>query len=174
MNTSQHSNRHETIYAWLMSAPALIVLLVFVALPLHGGINWSFTNKRLISPLPTEYIGSQNYWNLLGVQVIRLDPETDETTGKAQTDGGNAWRQFRHVTIPQLRNTTVFVIISTTILAFRLFTQVDVMTKGGPQDATVTVVFHTVDTGFRQQKIGYGSAVTVLFFIIVVSIALIQ
>ena len=48
------------------------------------------------------------------------------------------------------------------------------MTKGGPQDSTVTVVYHAVDTGFRQQKIGYGSAITVLFFIIVVSIALMQ
>ena len=92
----------------------------------------------------------------------------------AQIDGGNTWQQFRHVTIPQLRNTIIFVIISMTILAFRLFTQVDVMTKGGPQDSTVTVVFHAVDQGFRQQKIGYGSAITVLFFILVVTIALIQ
>lgn len=349
MKTSQRSNRHETTYAWLMSAPALIGLFVFVALPLLGGVYWSFTNKRLISPLPTEHIGFQNYWNLLGVQIIRLEPVIDDATGRVQTDlngnpvyprtraivrgnpaydgfrlwftqdafsnryvflardptflralvntfvfvlvivpgqgglalimallvnqrlrgrylfrtiyfspvvtsmavlaivwtflynpdqglinrflstvsfgnlqpawlisadsallaiiilsawqaagfqmiiflaglqgipqalyeaaqidGGNTWQQFRHVTVPQLRNTTIFVIISTTILAFRLFTQVDVMTKGGPQDATVTVVYHAVDTGFRQQKIGYGSAVTVLFFIIVVSIALIQ
>lgn len=349
MRTSRRSHGHETTYAWLMSAPALVGLFVFVALPLFGGVYWSFTNKRLISPLPTEYIGFQNYRNLLGVQIIRLDPEIDAETGRVQTDldgnpvyprtravvrgnpaydgfrlwftqdvlgtrfvvlaraptflralvntfvfvivivpgqgglalimallvnqrlrgrylfrtiyfspvvtsmavlaivwtflynpdqglinrflslisfgniqpdwlisadsallaiiilsawqaagfqmviflaglqgipqalyeaaqidGGNAWQQFRHVTVPQLRNTTIFVIISTTILAFRLFTQVDVMTKGGPQDATVTVVYHAVDTGFRQQKIGYGSAVTVLFFIIVVTIALIQ
>ena len=349
MKRSTGFQGHEAVYAWLMSAPALIGLFLFVALPLFGGLYWSFTNKRLISPLPTEYIGLQNYRSLLGLQIIRLEPEIDSATGRIQTDldgnpvypraravirgdpaykglrpwftadvlggryaviagdptflrslintfifvlvivpgqgglallmallvnqrlrgrylfrtiyfspvvtsmavlaivwtflynpdqglinrflsaitfgrfspdwlvsadsallaiiilsawqaagfqmviflaglqgipqslyeaaqidGGNSWQQFRHVTIPQLRNTTIFVIISTTILAFRLFTQVDVMTKGGPQDATVTVVFHAVDTGFRQQKIGYGSAVTVLFFIIVVSIALIQ
>ena len=349
MSASQSSKRHETTYAWLMSAPALIGLFVFVALPLFGGVYWSFTNRRLISPLPTKYVGLKNYQNLLGMQIIRLQPEIDEATGQiqmdleghpeyprtrtivrgnpvyegyrewfttdvlggryvviardptflrslintftfvlvivpgqgglalimallvnqrlrgryvfrtiyfspvvtsmavlaivwtflynpdqglinrflsaitfgqlqpdwlisadsallaiiilsawqaagfqmviflaglqgipqalyeaAQIDGGNTWQQFRHVTIPQLRNTTIFVIISTTILAFRLFTQVDVMTKGGPQDSTVTVVFHAVNTGFRQQRIGYGSAVTVLFFIIVVTIALIQ
>ncbi len=349
MRTSKRSQGHETYYAWLMSAPALIGLFVFVALPLFGGVYWSFTNKRLISPLPTQYVGLRNYQNLLGVQIVSLEPEIDQATGQvrtdadgnkifprarsiirgnptyqgfrewfsfdalgnryvviardptflralintfvfvlvivpgqgglalimallvnqrlrgryvfrtiyfspvvtsmaviaivwtflynpdqglinrflgaisfgqikpdwlvsadsallaiiilsawqaagfqmviflaglqgipqslyeaAQIDGGNTWQQFRHVTIPQLRNTTIFVIISTTILAFRLFTQVDVMTKGGPQDSTVTVVVHAVETGFRQQKIGYGSAVTVLFFILVVTIALIQ
>ncbi len=349
MRRSTRPKGYETTYAWLMSAPALIGLFLFVALPLFGGVYWSFTNKRLISPLPTKYVGLQNYQNLLGVQIIRLEPEIDEVTGRVQTDlegnpvyprtrsivrgnptydgfrewftsdilgqryvviardptflrsiintfvfvlvivpgqgglalimallvnqrlrgryvfrtiyfspvvtsmaviaivwtflynpdqglinrflsaisfgriqpdwlvsadsallaiiilsawqaagfqmviflaglqtipqslyeaaqidGGNTWQQFRHVTIPQLRNTTIFVIISTTILAFRLFTQVDVMTKGGPQDATVTVVFHAVQTGFRQQRIGYGSAVTVLFIILVVTIALIQ
>jgi len=92
----------------------------------------------------------------------------------AQIDGANTWQQFRFVTLPQLRNTTIFVVISTTILAFRLFTQIDVLTKGGPKDSTVTVVFHAVDQGFRQQKIGYGSAITVIFFVIVVTIALIQ
>ncbi|MBI9043975.1 MAG: sugar ABC transporter permease, partial [Anaerolineaceae bacterium] len=82
----------------------------------------------------------------------------------AQIDGANAWQQFRFVTLPQLRNTIIFVIISTTILAFRLFTQVDVLTQGGPQDSTVSIVYYIVEQGFRQQKIGYGSAITLLFF----------
>ena len=86
MSRSRRSISHDSTYAWLMSAPALIGLFLFVALPLFGGVYWSFTNKRLISPLPTKYVGLQNYRNLLGIQIIRLKPETDEATGQVQTD----------------------------------------------------------------------------------------
>ena len=86
MRQSQRAKSHETTYAWLMSSPALIGLFLFVALPLLGGVYWSFTNKRLISPLPTKYIGFENYRNLLGIQIVRLEPEIDEATGQVQTD----------------------------------------------------------------------------------------
>ena len=93
----------------------------------------------------------------------------------AGIDGANAWQRFWHVTMPGLRNTTVFVLITTTIFAFRLFTQVDVMTQGGPRnDATSTVVFHAVQQGFRRLNLGYGSAISVVFFLIVLAIALVQ
>ncbi len=93
----------------------------------------------------------------------------------ASIDGANAWQRFWNVTVPGLRNTTVFVIITTTIFAFRLFTQVDVMTGGGPRnDATSTVVFHAVQQGFRRLDLGYGAAISVVFFLIVLVIALIQ
>ena len=49
------------------------------------------------------------------------------------------WYQFWHVTLPQMRNTILFVVMVTTILAFRLFDQVWILTQGGPQDATTTV-----------------------------------
>jgi multiple sugar transport system permease protein len=93
----------------------------------------------------------------------------------AGIDGANTLQKFRYVTWPGLRNTTVFVVITTTIFAFRLFTQVDVMTQGGPlDDATSTVVFHAVQEGFRGQRLGYGATVSVVFFIIVLVVALVQ
>jgi len=91
----------------------------------------------------------------------------------AKIDGAGSLQRFRFVTVPQLRNTLIFVIISTTILAFRVFTQIDVMTRGGPENATRSVVYHAVDQGFRQQQIGYSSAITLVFFVIVLAIALV-
>jgi len=117
-------------------------------------------------------------WQAVGFQMViflaGLQGISEELYDAAKVDGAGRRSRFRHVTIPGLRNTLVFVFISTTILAFRLFTQVDVMTKGGPQDSTVTVVFNAVQAGFREQRIGYASAIVVTFFVIVLVIALIQ
>jgi multiple sugar transport system permease protein len=94
----------------------------------------------------------------------------------ADIDGANKLEQFFHVTIPQLRNTTIFVVMATTILAFKLFTQVYVMQgpAGHPQGTTRTMMLYTFTQAFRQGKIGYASAVTVVFFLIVLAVSMIQ
>ncbi|MEW5958711.1 MAG: sugar ABC transporter permease [Chloroflexota bacterium] len=92
----------------------------------------------------------------------------------ASVEGANAWQQFRYVTWPGLRNTAVFVFVTITMQAFGLFTQIDVMTRGGPLDATTTVIFQAVQKGFEKQDIAYGSAISVVFFIMVLAVALIQ
>ncbi len=94
----------------------------------------------------------------------------------ADIDGANKRQQFLHITLPQLRNTTIFVAMTTTILAFKLFTQVYVMEGPGghPQGSTRTMMLYTYNQGFRQGKIGYASAITVVFFLIVLAISLAQ
>jgi multiple sugar transport system permease protein/raffinose/stachyose/melibiose transport system permease protein len=66
----------------------------------------------------------------------------------------------------------VFIIIAITIAAFQLFTQVYVMTSGGPSGATSTVVFDIVRQGFTEQNIGYASAISVIFFVFIIIISL--
>jgi multiple sugar transport system permease protein len=92
----------------------------------------------------------------------------------ASVEGANAWQQFKYVTWPGLRNTAVFVLVTITMQAFGLFTQIDVMTRGGPLDSTTTVIFQAVQKGFEKQDIAYGSAISVVFFIMVLTVALIQ
>jgi multiple sugar transport system permease protein len=106
---------------------------------------------------------------LAGLQSI--SPELYEA---ATLMGANAWQRFVHVTLPGLRNTIIFVVVSTLLLAFGLFTQVDVMTQGGPLDSTTTVVYHAVRTGFRQQDIGYGSTIAMVFLGIVLLVSVLQ
>ncbi|MBN1993709.1 MAG: sugar ABC transporter permease [Anaerolineae bacterium] len=93
-----------------------------------------------------------------------------------QIDGANKFQQFLHITFPMLRNTTIFVVLATTILAFRLFTQVWVMQgpSGHPQGSTITMIVYAVNQGFKQGKIGYASAITVVFFIIVLLVSILQ
>lgn len=92
----------------------------------------------------------------------------------AAIDGSNRWHQFRYVTLPQLRNSLIFVMLVTSILAFRLFDQVQIMTQGGPLDATTTVMYEAVKAAFTQQKMAKGAAMTVVFFLIVLAITILQ
>jgi multiple sugar transport system permease protein len=66
------------------------------------------------------------------------------------------------------------VVLATTILAFKLFTQVEVMTKGGPQNASMTTIVHVVHQGWGQLKVGYASAISIAFFLIVLGVSLLQ
>ena len=92
----------------------------------------------------------------------------------ASVEGANAWQKFRFVTWPGLRNTAIFILVTITIAAFGLFTQINVMTRGGPLDSTTTVIYQAVIQGYEKQSISYGSAISVVFFIMVLGVALIQ
>jgi multiple sugar transport system permease protein len=120
-------------------------------------------------------------WQGVGFQMViylaGLQEISEDLYEAASIDGANRIQQFRFVTLPSLRNTTLFVAISTTILAFKLFVQVDVMTfgRGGPENATITPILHMVNEGFRSaQRVGYAAAIAVVFVLIVLAISLIQ
>lgn len=106
---------------------------------------------------------------LAGLQTI-----PGELYEAATVDGANKWQQFKAVTWPGLSTTFVFVLIIISIQAMGLFTQVNVMTQGGPLDSTTTVVFHLFREGFRKNEIGYSSAIAIVFFILVVLVSVIQ
>ncbi|MFW6203874.1 MAG: carbohydrate ABC transporter permease [Actinomycetota bacterium] len=274
---------------WLFSAPGLVLLAVFLVTPFLLAAYLSFTNERLISPLPTRWVGLDNYattlsdptfwaavgnnvvfvaivvpvqttfalwlavlvnsrirgrvvfrsvyflpvvtvmaaaaviWTLLlnpnglinavmetvtfgafapdwlnsttwalpaimivsiwqgvGFQMVILLAALQDVPGElyeaAALDGAGTWQQFRNVTLPGIRNGLIFVVTVTTILAFRLFDQVWIMpqTPGGPLDATRTMMLEMVETGYGQQQVGRGSAIAVIFFLIVLLITLVQ
>ena len=117
-------------------------------------------------------------WQAVGFHMIiwlsGLQTIPEELYEAARMDGANAWQQFLNVTWPGLRSTMVFVLVTITIQALGLFVQVDIMTQGGPQDATTTLVYHAVRKGYREQETGYGAAISLIFFVIVLVVALIQ
>jgi multiple sugar transport system permease protein len=117
-------------------------------------------------------------WQGAGMQmmlfVAGLQQIPDELYEAASIDGANAIQKFLFITIPGLRNTMVFIFLTITIAAFQLFDQVLVMTNGGPDNATTTVVFHMYREGFREQDIAYASAIAVVFFLVIVSVNMIQ
>ena len=92
----------------------------------------------------------------------------------AHIEGASKWQTFRFITWPGLRNTAVLIIIVITMQAFALFAQIDVMTGGGPLDSTQVLVFQAVERGYQRQDISGGSTISVLLFLIVLTISLIQ
>jgi multiple sugar transport system permease protein len=117
-------------------------------------------------------------WQAVGFHMIiwlaGLQTIPGELYEAASIDGASRWNKFRYVTWPGLKATRVFVLITITIAAFGLFTQVDVMTNGGPLDSTSSIVFYAVRQGWGQQNIAYGSAISLVFFVMVLGVALIQ
>lgn len=106
---------------------------------------------------------------LSGLQTI--SPSLYEASS---LDGATAWQQFRFITWPGLKQTRTFILITITIAALALFTQINIMTQGGPLDSTSTVVYQAVRAGFQQQQTGYASAISLVFFVLVLAVSLVQ
>ena len=117
-------------------------------------------------------------WQGTGFQMVillaALQSVPRELYEAARIDGAGAVPQFLHVTLPQLRNALVFVMVITTILAFRLFDQVQIMTQGGPRNASTTMMFEAVQAAFGRQQVAKGAAMTVVLFLLVLSVTLLQ
>ena len=136
-------------------------------------INWLGS-----ASLALPSIAVMSAWQGAGFQMLillaGLQSIDSQLYEASRLDGANRWQQFLHVTWPGLRNTMIFVAITTTIAAFSLFIQVDVMTQGGPNDATATLIYHALRSGFREQDIAYGDTVALVYFFLVLAVALIQ
>ena len=95
----------------------------------------------------------------------------------AEIDGASRWQLFRHVTLPLLNTTIVYLAVLQTIRFLRMFTQVINMTRqgsGGPLNSTVTVVLHMYREGFGRYKMGSAAALMVVLFLIIMTVTLAQ
>ncbi|WP_149184602.1 carbohydrate ABC transporter permease [Streptomyces sp. TRM49041] len=119
-------------------------------------------------------------WQGVGFQMVillaGLQQIPTELYEAARLDRATRWQQFRHVTLPGVRGTLVFVAMLTSVLSFRIFDQVYVLIRGGGlnEDATRTVMYQAVTTAFDQNNVGRAAAVTVVFFLIVIALTLLQ
>jgi multiple sugar transport system permease protein len=183
-------NIFRTIYfiPVVMSMVVVSLLWRFIYSPAGGLLNGMIGTITFGAVRPVDWLGDtalalpavmlMSIWQAVGFQMViwlaglqLIPPHLYEA---AALDGAGRWDQFKHVTWPGLRNTAVFIFITITIAAFGLFTQIDVMTRGGPLDATSTVIFQAVEQGFRKQDLAYGSAISVVFFVLVLAVALVQ
>ncbi len=117
-------------------------------------------------------------WQAVGFHMViwlsGLQTVSPQLYEASSLDGASSWQNFRFVTWPGLRQTRTFILITITISALSLFTQVNIMTQGGPLDSTTTVVYQAVRTGFQQQQTGYASAISLVFFVLVLAVAMVQ
>ncbi|MBI4574719.1 MAG: sugar ABC transporter permease [Planctomycetes bacterium] len=104
---------------------------------------------------------------LAGLQHI--DPTLYQA---AELDGAGPWARFRHVTWPSLSTTTFFIFTTNVIGGFQVFDQAYVMTRGGPDGATTTVLYYIFELLYVDQRVGYAAAVSVALFALVLAVTL--
>lgn len=92
----------------------------------------------------------------------------------AAIDGAGRWESFRHVTLPLLRPTTLFILVITTIGYLQLFEEPFVMTDGGPLDRTLSISMYMYEQGFEFFHQGYAAAIAWVLFLLVAVVAFIQ
>jgi multiple sugar transport system permease protein len=92
----------------------------------------------------------------------------------ARIDGAGAWQRFLYITVPMLRPTTLFLLVTMVIFMFQVFTAVYVMTEGGPLHATDVIVYHIYRNAWEYLRMGYASAMAWVLFAVVFVITLVQ
>ncbi|MFJ5771870.1 carbohydrate ABC transporter permease [Psychrobacillus sp. NPDC093180] len=92
----------------------------------------------------------------------------------ARIDGASTFKQWLYITVPLLKPTTLYLVLLSTIGSFQVFTQIIMMTGGGPGSATETLVHLIYKTGFRDFEFGFAAAQSVVLFVIILIFSIIQ
>jgi multiple sugar transport system permease protein len=119
-------------------------------------------------------------WTTVGqfmvIYLAGLQDIPAELYEAAEVDGATPWQKLRFITWPMLRSTTFYILIMSIIGTFQVFDQMYVVSKGegGPQDATLSVVFYLYRSAFKDFNMGYASAIAFVLFLIILLLTFVQ
>jgi multiple sugar transport system permease protein len=159
------------IFAW-MYAPAFG--LIDGSLSRVGGapIAW-LTDPRLAMAS----VVLMTVWWTLGFNFVLylagLQEIPRELYDAASVDGARRWRQLWAITVPLLSRTTTLVAVLQVIASLKVFDQIYILLSGGPNFATRPAIEYIYDSGFTGYRVGYASAVSVVFFLIILAISVV-
>jgi multiple sugar transport system permease protein len=183
--------RFKTLFRTLYFAP-FITTLVAVAIVwrylYHRQYGWINYALGALGLEPVDWLGDPFWampaiillavWKNFGYNMLifiaGLQAIPQELYEAAYLDGAGAWRRFRHVTLPMLAPTLLFVVVITMIGFFQLFAEPYVMTGGGPLRSTTSLVLLMYEEGFRWWRMGYAAAVTFVLFLVILVFMLLQ
>lgn len=129
-----------------------------------GDPNWAMPSLAITTIWWT--LGFNFVLYLAGLQDIPR-----ELYEASAIDGTGPWQQIRHITIPLLGRTTTLVAVLQVIASLKVFDQMYIMTQGGPNFATRSILQYVYDEGFTNYRVGYASAVSMLFFLVVLAVS---
>jgi multiple sugar transport system permease protein len=138
-----------------------------------GPVDWLGTPRWAMPAIIVMAVWKSFGYNML-ILIAGLQAIPDELYEAAVLDGAGAWRRFRHVTLPMLAPTMVFVGLVTMIGYFQVFAEPYVMTQGGPPRSTTTMVLLMYEEGFRWWRMGYAAAIAFVLFVVILAGMLIQ
>jgi len=185
--TARYAGFFRTAY-FAPSVTTVVAVAVIWRYLLHtryGLINYALAQLGIA---PIDWLGDPHWampaiilfavWKNFGYNLVillaALGTIPADLYEAAELDGAGAWAQFRHVTVPGIRGTLVFVGILTVAGYFQLFAEPYVMTQGGPAQSTLSVLYLLYDEGFKWWNLGRASAVAFVLFLLMYATALVQ
>jgi len=160
------------VWNWIFN-PSTGLVNQFLA---HLGITGPAWLSNEATAMPV--IAFANIWQYAGYNMLfflaglaAIPPTVYEA---ASIDGATKWEQFRRVTLPLLRPTMLFVLVTGVIGSFQVFDTVYVMTAGGPGNATEVASLNIYNTAFAGFRIGEASAMSVVLFLLILAITIAQ
>lgn len=159
---------------WLGESSGVFALLLASAgIALPEGLGWlGGPSVALVA------VALMSVWHYTGFHIViflaGLGGISKELYEAARMDGANEWQVFRRITLPLLSPTTFFLLTVSTIGALQAFSQIYVMTNGGPQDTTRTVLMLVFKTFYQQTRLGYGSAIAFVLTGMILALTLVN
>ncbi|SDC32344.1 carbohydrate ABC transporter membrane protein 1, CUT1 family [Sanguibacter gelidistatuariae] len=161
-----------TIWYWLLNPDFGLINIALGWIGIDGpawlySSRWAMVAIVIMSAWAT--FGTNMMIFLGGLQGISRD-----LLEAARIDGANVLQRFWHVTIPQLQRTMFLVTTLLIIGAFQVFDQAFVLTKGGPGNSTLTLVYYIYNEGFGRLRMGYASSMSFVLFLIIIVFSLVN
>lgn len=142
-------------------------------LGIDSRINW--LNSSQWSPLA---IVIADVWKNVGFYILvflgGMQAISRDFYEAAEVDGANTWQKFRNITLPLLSPTILFLLVISIIGALQIFEQPQILTSGGPGDATRTIVLYIYEQGFKFFDMGYAATLAISLFAIILVLTIIQ
>ncbi|WP_230406881.1 carbohydrate ABC transporter permease [Blautia liquoris] len=178
--------RSVLFFPYVASLVAVAVVWMALFNPDRGPINGILMALGVNNPprwaasttwaMPT--IIGLTVWKGMGYYMIvylaALQGVPKELYEAAALDGASGWQQFRNVTWPNVTPTTFFILMMLLVSAFKSYDTMYITTQGGPGEATKVLAYHIYNSAFVSSKFGYASALSMVLFVIVMVVTLIQ
>ncbi|KQQ55266.1 MULTISPECIES: sugar ABC transporter permease [Rhizobium/Agrobacterium group] len=154
----------------MMFHPQLGVLNYLLSLIGIGPLEWIYNQSTVI---PSLVLVETWQWTPLVMLIVLggLAAVPREPYESAEIDGANAWQKFRYLTMPMIAPFLMIAVIIRSIDAVKSFDIIYAMTQGGPGTASETINIYLYNTAFAYYDIGYGSAMAVVFFIVIIALS---
>lgn len=178
--------RISYFFPYVVSGVAVSLIWTFLFNRDLGPLNYYLSQLGL--PARTNWLNSSQFsplaiviadvWKNVGFYVLvflgGMQAISRDFYEAAEVDGANGWQQFRKITLPLLTPTILFLLVISVIGALQIFEQPQILTNGGPGDATRTIVMYIYEHGFRFFDMGYAATIAISLFVIILILTLIQ
>ena len=160
------------VWKWLFNPKYGLINYFLTMIGLHGP-NWLNDPKTAMLAIIITSV-----WKDIGfIMVLYLGGLQNISVSlyeAADIDGADKWHQFWKITLPMLKQTTFFVSMISLINSFQVFDQVNIMTAGGPGDATTVLVQNIYNSAFKYSEMGYAAAMSWILFLIILVVSVVQ